>query len=141
MIQPASRTRHTFHGASWKPDAILALAKPSPGNWRRNKMTNVSDAMLHPDPDIEAWLRVRKIAGQAIDPETAEVHWSYSDVSDPYGVYPPAPDEEYCVGRVYWARAPESDVWVAFGDLNEATRDRLWEKHRDKLVLPPGLWG
>jgi hypothetical protein len=33
-----------------------------------------------------------------------------------------------CVGRQYFARFPESDVWVSFHDLPKATVDALWKK-------------
>ena len=49
------------------------------------------------------------------------------------------PEECDCVGRVYFARSPGSDVWVNFYDLPEATRDALWEKHGSKLAFPAGF--
>lgn len=39
------------------------------------------------------------------------------------------------IGREYFARAPESKIWVSFGDLPQATRDRLWEKHKSELAF------
>ncbi len=39
---------------------------------------------------VEQWLAIRKEAGLRIDPETAEVMWSYEYVADPYGVDPGA---------------------------------------------------
>jgi hypothetical protein len=74
---------------------------------------------------IEEFLAIRKEAGLKIDPETAEVDWCYAQVLDPYGIYPNPPDEAWCVGRAYFARSPDSDVWVEFRDLPEATRDAL----------------
>jgi len=74
-----------------------------------------------------------KIAGQQIDPATAEVMWEYGQTLDPYG------DQQ--IGREYFARAPGTDVWVNFGDLPEATRDTLWNKHSSKLAFPAGLEG
>jgi hypothetical protein len=82
----------------------------------------------------EQWLAIRKQAGLQIDPETAEVHWQYGQVADPYGVDPDLPEEYQCVGRNYFARSPGSDVWVEFGDLPDAVRDALWEKHGQRLV-------
>jgi hypothetical protein len=49
----------------------------------------------------------------------------YAQILDPYGVKPDLPRECQCVGRVYFARAPGSGMWVWFGDLPDATRDRL----------------
>jgi hypothetical protein len=77
----------------------------------------------------EQWLAVRKEARLTIDPDTAEVFWIHGEVCDPYGVYD-LPDEAHCIGRNYFARSPGSDVWVSFGDLPDATRDRLWARRR-----------
>jgi hypothetical protein len=82
----------------------------------------------------------RKEAGLKIDPETAEVEWTYAQTLDPYGVYPELPEEYWQVGREYFARFPGSDVWVWFGDLPDAIRSALWEKHKSKLAFPAGLF-
>jgi hypothetical protein len=89
--------------------------------------------------EIENWFAIRKEAGLHIDPETAEVEWIYALTADPYGVYSDIPEEYQQVGREYFARSPGSDVWVDFGDLPEATRDALWERHHNKLAFPAGL--
>jgi hypothetical protein len=88
---------------------------------------------------IEEWLAIRKEAGRKIDPETAEVYWCYGQTLDPYGVYGELPEEYWQIGREYFARSPESDIWVWFGDLPAATRDALWEKHKASLAFPAGL--
>jgi hypothetical protein len=90
---------------------------------------------------VEQWLATRKEAGLKIDPETAEVDWTYALTLDPYGVYRDLPEEYQQVGREYFARSPGSDIWVNFGDLPEATRDALWKKHKRKLAFPAGLEG
>ena len=77
---------------------------------------------------IEEFLAIRKEAGLKIDPEIAEVHWCYAQIVDPYGIHPNLPDEAWCVGRAYFARSPDSDVWVEFRDLPKATRDALRQK-------------
>ena len=84
---------------------------------------------------VEQWLAIRKEAGSKIDPETAEVTYSYEQTLDPYGVYPDLPEECYQVGREYFARSPDSDIWVWFGDLPNEVRDRLWKMRR-----PAGLF-
>jgi hypothetical protein len=84
----------------------------------------------------EAW---RRAAGLHIDPETAEVLWDYTQVLDPYGIWPDIPEECDCVGRSYFARSPGMDVWVEFGDLPDAAREALWEKHKSQLAFPAGL--
>jgi hypothetical protein len=87
----------------------------------------------------EQWLAVRKQAALKIDPETGEVEWTYAQTLDPYGVEPELPEECWQVGREYFARSPESDIWVWFGDLPDTTRNALWEKHKSRLAFPAGL--
>jgi hypothetical protein len=86
--------------------------------------------------ELEAW---RKAAGLHIDPETAEVEWTYAQTLDPYGDDPNLPEECRQVGREYFARSPGGDVWIWFGDLPDATRNSLWEKHKTRLAFPAGL--
>jgi hypothetical protein len=90
---------------------------------------------------VKQWLAIRKEAALQIDPETAEVEWTYAQTLDPYGIDPDLPEEYQCVGREYFARSPRSDVWVWFGDLPDAIRDVLWEKHKSRLAFPAGLPG
>jgi hypothetical protein len=80
------------------------------------------------DQAQESWLAIRKEAALEIDPETADVDWDYVQTLDPYGVHPDLREECWQVGREYFARSPGSDVWVWFGDLPEAVRDRLRER-------------
>jgi hypothetical protein len=98
------------------------------------KMTN--DQMT-----VQQWLAVRKESALQIDPETAEVEWTYAQTFDPYGVDPELPEELQQVGRECFARSPGSDVWVWFGDLPKSIRDALWKKHGSKLAFPAGLEG
>jgi hypothetical protein len=88
---------------------------------------------------LHEFLSIRKEAGLKIDPATAEVEWLYALTLDPYGIGLDIPEEYQCVWREYFARSPESDIWVEFGDLPPATRDLLWEKHKHKLAFPAGL--
>jgi hypothetical protein len=71
---------------------------------------------------------VRRQAGLLIDPSTAEVTCWFTQVMDPYGIEPDLPEEYQCIGREYFARAPESDIWVCFDDLPKPCRDALREK-------------
>jgi hypothetical protein len=70
------------------------------------------------------WLGIRKVAGQRIEPDNAEVISIYADAL------------VYCCGAVgvpmleHFARAPESDEWVRILDLPEATRLALLRKHK-----------
>jgi hypothetical protein len=59
---------------------------------------------------------LRKAVGLQIDPNTAEVDWTYAQVLDPYG------------DGLDLARSPGSDLWVWFGDLPDTTRKALWDK-------------
>jgi hypothetical protein len=86
---------------------------------------------------IEQRLAVRKRAAQQIDPETAEIYWIYGLDGDPYNVGADLPEEYQCIGRQYFARSPESDVWVYFGDLPPAMREALWERYKSKFAIPP----
>jgi hypothetical protein len=95
------------------------------------------------DPDVQVdqkmvqqWLAIRKEAGRLIYPKTAEVFWTYSKILDPYGVYSELPEECYQVGQDYFARSPESYVWVWFGDLPTATLSALCKKHEAQLAHP-----
>lgn len=63
----------------------------------------------------------RRAAGRQIDPRTAEVMWDYRLTLDPYGVCSSLPEEYQQAGREYFARAPGTDVWVAFGLRAEKT--------------------
>ena len=77
---------------------------------------------------VEQYLTTRKETALQIDPETAEFSWGWGRIMDLYGVDPDLPEEYDCVGRVYFARSPGSDVWVSFYDLPEGTVERLWER-------------
>ena len=63
------------------------------------------------DPETKAWLDERKREALLIDPATAEVHWSFGQTLDPYGMIPDLPEELQQVGREYFARRPGSDIW------------------------------
>jgi hypothetical protein len=89
---------------------------------------------------VEQWLRIRKEAGLRIDPETAEVDWTYAQTLDPYGDDLALPKEHYQVGREYFARSPGTKVWVWFGDLPDLTASALWEKYKERLSYPAGLF-
>jgi hypothetical protein len=89
--------------------------------------------------ELNEFYSMRKKAGLAIDPLTAEVFWSYEHILDPYGIDPDLPEEYQQIGREYFARSPESEIWVWFGDLPEGTRDELWTMHKRQLAFPAGL--
>jgi hypothetical protein len=82
------------------------------------------------EQELKEFRSIREEAGLKIDPATAEVNWEWAQVADPYGIRPDLPREYQQVGRVYFARSPESHIWVEFGDLPGAIRDSLWERLR-----------
>ena len=91
------------------------------------------------DEERVSFQEARRQAGLMIDPNTAEVDWWYIQIMDPYGIDPELPEELQSVGRGYFARRAEDDVWVSFYDLPEATCDALWKKHEHQLAFPAGL--
>lgn len=88
---------------------------------------------------VEEWRAWRRAAGRQINPQNAEVDWRYALTLDPYGVRQDLPDECRQVGREYFARSPEVDLWISYGDLPEGIRKALWEKHKENLAYPAGL--
>lgn len=112
--------------------------------WSRRKVELYEaslDSLMDDGSGLTArqWLQVRKDEGERIDPETAEVHWTYVVDGDPYGLGLEVDQTDVQVGRGYFARNPGSEIWVRFGDLPEQTRSKLWEKHSSKLAFPAGL--
>jgi hypothetical protein len=90
-----------------------------------------ADAGLEPAKvrmPVDQWLAFRKEAGLKIDPKTAEVFYEWGQVLDPYGIYSDLTEEEECIGRVYFARSPGSDIWVEFADLPDETLHELRKK-------------
>ena len=53
--------------------------------------------------------------------------WRWAQVLDPYGVLDDLSREEYCIGRAYFVRAPNNDIWVSTYDLPQATRQKFWQ--------------
>ena len=89
---------------------------------------------LDDDLSVDQWLNLRKEAALKIDPETAEVSWTFGCVLDPYGVEPELPEEQQCIGRLYFARSPDSDIWVSFYDLPKEVLEELWGMLDSKLA-------
>jgi hypothetical protein len=87
-------------------------------------------------------LKMCREAGALIDPETAEIKCEARPFSDPYGIYPDDPKGRH-VTLHYFARSPESNIWVAWEDLPREVEYRLWRKHKQKnpaLRHPLSCW-
>jgi len=116
------------HDSSWTEDAELELgtlyAKLNEAIDGLPVLKGIIDKRWH---EAAMDKENRKKAGLEIDPETADVTVSWGDVCDPYGYFPGAAE---CIGRNYFARSPDGDVWVEFGDLPEPTHDRLCARIR-----------
>ncbi len=96
-----------------------------------NDTTNRSDEMMSKiteRPSLEELNAIRKEAGLSINPDTAKLHWKHGQLFDPYGDLVDRPDECDCISRLYFARSPDSGIWVEFGDLPKRTRDALRER-------------
>ena len=98
-------------------------------------MDQTSNGTTEDQISVEEWLAIRKEAGITIDPQTAEVTWKYGYTTDPYGVYADLSDEEKQIGRVYFARAPGSNLWVHYDDLPDATLDALRGSEQERRSL------
>jgi hypothetical protein len=78
--------------------------------------------------------RIRKKAALVIEPETAEVHWEYGVILDPYGEKKLS-EESRQIARLYFARAPDSDISVSFHDLPDAVTRSLQQKVTFKEIV------
>ena len=81
--------------------------------------------------------------GLKIDPETAEVDWTYEQTFQNFGVLD---DQElqknFIKSGVSIGRVPkEANVWIHFSDLPEGIREAIWAKHRSRIAFPAGLEG
>jgi hypothetical protein len=85
---------------------------------------------------VDEWLAIRKQAGLEIDPDTADVMWTYGYVIDPYGVYTDdLTEEEKCMGRIYFAGSPGSEIWVHYYDLPAKTLAALRGSEQERRSL------
>jgi hypothetical protein len=99
----------------------------------RKKSTKKTDADTV-SISSELFYALMKIAGEQIDPETAEVFVDTINEADLYGVH--ANVSECCVNRRAFVRNPGSKVWVVDCDVPEATREAIAKRERDN---PPAI--
>jgi hypothetical protein len=79
---------------------------------------------------VEIWRELLQIAGRQIDPKTAEVDSEWCQMTDPYGIHD-SPPEGGCIGRLDFARAPGTKLWILFNDLPAATCEALRKRAPD----------
>ena len=75
--------------------------------------------------EIDEWHKRKRAEGKLIDPDTAKVFFDYTDLANPYNVYP-GPSEY--VGRSFFAVAPGSTNYVFWSDLPPETCEALADK-------------
>jgi hypothetical protein len=73
-------------------------------------------------------MKERRAAGLLLDPSTAEIECWYGQTLDPYGDGLPLLPQEKQVGREYFSRASDSNIWVNVGELPDATRGVIWKR-------------
>jgi hypothetical protein len=111
--------------SDWSPPKQAELLEPRAG-WRVHKGRVNRDCISK--TEYARRMEERRAAGLLIDPSTAEIAWRYAETLDPYGDGLPLLPRAEQVGREYFARAPNSDIWVDVGDLPDTTRDAIWKR-------------
>jgi hypothetical protein len=110
----------------WSPPKEAELLEPPAGWLVHNGRVN-RDCISKTEYDRR--MEERRAAGLLIDPSTAEIDWNYAPSLDPYCDGIPLLPQHELVGREYFVRAPDSDIWVCVGgDLPDATRDAIWKR-------------
>jgi hypothetical protein len=105
----------------WSPPEEADLEPPE--GWRVHNGRVNRDCISN--AEYNRRMDERRTAGLLLDPSTAVIDWNYAQTLDPYGDGLPLLPQEEQIGREYFARAPDSDIWVNVGDLPEATRDAI----------------
>jgi hypothetical protein len=109
----------------------IAKAKKTKAKKTKAKKTSTSRQPPRTVRVPETYLdELRKAVGGQIDPETAEVAWTFAQAFDPYNDGFDIPEEMQYVDREYFARSPGSNLWILFSDLPQATFDHLLKKTR-----------
>ena len=78
---------------------------------------------------VEKRRSIRREEARQIDPNTAVLCWNYVNVYDPYDEVE-LPEECYCLGDAFFARRPDSDIWVllSYPDFPHVTAYFLWQR-------------
>lgn len=97
----------------------------------------MSDQSANDRLSVDEWRAIHREEGRRINPDTAEVFWTYGQIADPYGFGNLPPGYE-CLGPLHFARRPGSEIWVEFGDLPQATLDALRERMKRGAIPLPG---
>jgi hypothetical protein len=112
--------------------AVRGWSPPEEADLEPRKGWRVHNGRVNRDciskAEYERRMEERRAAGLLLDPSTAEIDWNYAQTPDPYGDGLPLLPQEEVIGREYFARAPDSDIWVSVGDLPDATRDAIWKR-------------
>jgi hypothetical protein len=88
--------------------------------------------------DQQQFYAARREAGVQIDPATAKIVLSATQILDPYGIEDDLPPEADCVGRVIFARAPNG-VWVSQYEMPRSTVDAI-EARMDRELEEDKAW-
>jgi hypothetical protein len=94
----------------------------------------VRDALHAKHASVEKWLAIRKEEALKIDPDAVEVKSCDGLIFDPYGVSPDLRKGRPQVGLQYFARRPDSSVWVWFGDLPKEVCDAVYAKRKQEAL-------
>ena|SRR5215831_2787810 len=81
--------------------------------------------------EFRDWVASRKAAAATIDIETCELWWAHTQILDPYGLFTAEgtfTEEEYQIGRVFFARSPDGDGPICEYDLSPAQREAMWAR-------------
>jgi len=82
--------------------------------------------MKYDSEEYRKFVQERVDAGKLIDLNTAKLIWHWGNILDVYDVL--GPMEETNFGRVYFLRAPDSDIWVNIYELPDDTRGEFWRR-------------
>jgi hypothetical protein len=96
-------------------------------NLRKSKAKKTRTPVYTVEVPTEYLTALRRAAGRLIDPETAEIACHAVGVVDPYGDLPYHEDN---IAKDFFARVPETDLWIVSGDLPKATFHRICKRGR-----------